>query len=684
MQVGHGTAAVIWLTRYNRVSAQFAPYRGDGMGRFFYYFFMAGMACESAYANTIPDEQAYLQELPVVLSASRLSQPVSETPNAMTVMDRDMIEASGARNIAELFRLVPGMYVGYENGNIPIVSYRGTTDAYARRMQVLVDGRTVYMPYIGQVDWAELPLDIGDIERIEVVRGPSAASHGSNSVQGVISITTRPASAYRNVQVSAARGDAGISDVSARFGHAGNDWDYRLTLASNADGGYASFNDDNAIKLVNMRANYRPAGSDSIDVQLGYSDSTRGDGKTGITPNDMDTLRDRKADTSFQQLNWLHTLHEGNDVQFSYYHILRRVRDNRNNGLGFPIIDEAAIHRHDLELQQTLNISSTNRLVWGLGMRRDSVDSPSTFSAPVTWREYRLFAHDEWRVTPDSILNIGAMTERNGLDQTRVSPRVAYNYHLSSRHTLRASASVAYRNPEMIEELGNRRFLVAPGMWEQEYKSAGGLSPERAFSREVGYIGQLDDAGSTLDIRLYHDRISDIIWVDPISLQPTLNLKSLFTATYKGLEATLNYRFAERSKLTANYSYQDVSAVAAGYPTSPLLVSAAKFQGYVDRYARTVPQSSGSLLFAHEFSGGMQAGVGFYYQDKVQVLDRTEWQSPMQRLDLRLAKRFGARKSSGNSEIALVVQNALNDHYLDYKPEIVGKRRSYLSVKLEF
>src|SRR3989338_2069431 len=152
---------------------------------------LIGLACGSAWAADYPSEQDYLLELPVVLSASRLSQPISETPNAMTVIDREMIVASGARNIADVFKLVPSMYVGYENGHTHIVSYRGITDAYARRMQVLVDGRSIYLPIFGQVDWAELPLDIGDIDRIEVVRGPSAASHGSNSVQGGINILTR-------------------------------------------------------------------------------------------------------------------------------------------------------------------------------------------------------------------------------------------------------------------------------------------------------------------------------------------------------------------------------------------------------------------------------------------------------------------------------------------------------------
>src|SRR3990167_6875051 len=293
---------------------------------------LAGMSCGSAQAADYPSEQDYLQEFPVVLSASRLSQPISETPNAMTVIDRNMIVASGARNIADVFKLVPSMYVGYADGHTPIVSYRGITDAYARRMQVLVDGRSIYLPIFGQVDWAELPLDIGDIDRIEVVRGPSAASHGSNSVQGVINILTRQASGVSQAQASVSKGDAGVSDVSARFGSMGESWDYRVTLASRGDSGFdpmpiflsIPLNDNNRTQLINTRINYRPTGGDSLDIQLGYSHSSRMLGDQ--VPSFNAPMRDQKVNSDFEQLTWLHTFDRNSDLQLNYYHIGRNTK----------------------------------------------------------------------------------------------------------------------------------------------------------------------------------------------------------------------------------------------------------------------------------------------------------------------------------------------------------------------
>ena len=56
-------------------------------------------------------EQAFFEPIPVVLTASRLAQPVDETPAAITVIDREVIEASGFNNIADVLRLVPGFQV---------------------------------------------------------------------------------------------------------------------------------------------------------------------------------------------------------------------------------------------------------------------------------------------------------------------------------------------------------------------------------------------------------------------------------------------------------------------------------------------------------------------------------------------------------------------------------------------
>ena len=127
-----------------------------------------------AESNT-PSEEEFFGEIPIVLTATRLAQPATEAPAAISIIDREMIKASGAREIADVFKLVPGFVVSHESGYTPIVMYHGLSDEYARRMQVLIDGRSVYSPSGGGVEWSNLPLTVDDIERIEVIRVPNPA-----------------------------------------------------------------------------------------------------------------------------------------------------------------------------------------------------------------------------------------------------------------------------------------------------------------------------------------------------------------------------------------------------------------------------------------------------------------------------------------------------------------------------
>ena len=136
-------------------------------------------------------EEDFTREIDTVISATRIRQPLTESPSSITVIDRNTLEASGAIEVADVLRLVPGIQVAYPQGNQLAVTYHGYGDAFPRDMQVLIDGRSVYQPSFGDVDWLFLGITLEDIERIEVIRGPNTPFYGSNAVAGVINIITR-------------------------------------------------------------------------------------------------------------------------------------------------------------------------------------------------------------------------------------------------------------------------------------------------------------------------------------------------------------------------------------------------------------------------------------------------------------------------------------------------------------
>ncbi|MBK7416364.1 MAG: Plug domain-containing protein [Dechloromonas sp.] len=77
-----------------------------------------------------------------------MPQSPEDAPGIVTVITREMIRASGARQVAELFRLVPGFVVGFSRGGQAVVAYQGLSGAISQRMQVMLDGRSLYAPYL--------------------------------------------------------------------------------------------------------------------------------------------------------------------------------------------------------------------------------------------------------------------------------------------------------------------------------------------------------------------------------------------------------------------------------------------------------------------------------------------------------------------------------------------------------
>jgi iron complex outermembrane receptor protein len=216
-------------------------------------------------------EADFFADVPVVLTVSRLSQALADAPAAVSIIDRDMIRASGFTDIADLFRLVPGMNVAYFSGALPTVTYHGLGDGFSRRMQVLVDGRSIYSAHFGQVFWRNLALTLDDIERIEVVRGPAAASYGANAFAGVINIITRHPAETQGVHGEAQLGGNEVRNAQVRIGAQSGDLVYRLTLGRRGDDRFKDYPDDVRERFVEARADYRLNANDELTAQFGTS-----------------------------------------------------------------------------------------------------------------------------------------------------------------------------------------------------------------------------------------------------------------------------------------------------------------------------------------------------------------------------------------------------------------------------
>src|SRR5579864_4066553 len=119
-----------------------------------------------------------------VTSVSKREQKMSGAAAAIFVITQEEIRRSGATNIPDLLRMVPGMDVSQISANDWAVSARGFNQQFSNKLLVLIDGRAVYTPLLGGVNWDTQDVPLEDTERIEVVRGPGATVWGANAVNG--------------------------------------------------------------------------------------------------------------------------------------------------------------------------------------------------------------------------------------------------------------------------------------------------------------------------------------------------------------------------------------------------------------------------------------------------------------------------------------------------------------------
>ena len=491
-----------------------------------------------AYAeegNPIMSEDDYIGDVPKVLTVSRLSQAAADVPSAFTVIDRQTIRASGIIGLPEIFRLVPGMYVGANAGYVyntnHTVSYHGMTTAYAGSMQVMINGRSVYSPLFGGVNWSELPIAIVDIERIEVTRGPNAASYGANSYFGVINIITQSPLETPNNSVIATHG-SGRNEVFYRHAGKQDALNYRFTAGYRQDDGLDNRNDFKRTRFINTQADYRLGVNDALELEFGIADGARGEGNLANDPF-VFLPRTKQINNHYQLIRWRHHISDTSDFTLQAFHSYDKSDDETTSVNLRPVlgtllgpiivndnvyINNAVVQeRADIEAQQTFALGKKIRAVWGGSVRQDSVYAPNYLDSYKTdyFNLQRIFGHVEWRANEKLTLNAGAMMEHNDFTGTDISPRVSLNFKPHPNHTFRIGSSSALRTPNYVEEKFRDRLVIPtklanPNTLIFQYRAnQGNLDPERIISREIGYLGKI--GRFELDARLFSDQIDDVI-----------------------------------------------------------------------------------------------------------------------------------------------------------------------------
>lgn len=658
------------------------------------------LCSDFVYAETQPiqiaqlSEDDYLGEVPQVLTIARLRQSASDTPSASTIIDRETIRAAGIIDLPEVFRLVPGFYVGTNAGFIQntnhVVSYHGLTDAYSRSMQVMIDGRSIYQPLYGGVQWSEIPITINDIERIEVTRGPNAASYGANAFLGTINIITQTPTGNTANRVSVNHGNGRNEAFYHRSGKLDN-LNYHVSAGYREDDGLSNRADFKRTNLINARANLKLSEMHDVDFQLGYAEGKREEGDT--EPDAFIFMpRTHGISNHFELIKWNMHLSPKYDFYVQAFH----TRDNSDDVVTTGVLPAPVspsvqsfrnpyeFDRYDIETQLSAVLSDDFQYAVGGSIRRDKLYSPFWIGSNnvQNFDLRRLFAQAQYDIHPKLTLNGGFMIEDNDFTNTDFSPRASMNIHITPNQTLRIGYSEAFRTPSYLEEKFRGGILLTTSIPQsillQRFFNEGDLKPEKIQSREIGYVAKW--ANIAVDAKFFNDTISNYIGEvdnnDFVAPAGTIlaggdvgTFRNQGSLDIQGFETQIQLMFSADTKLMVNYVH------LKNFPNNVV-------SNRIDDVMDATPRDISSFLLTHHFNSDWDASFSGYYNSPVRALGDGNPVDSNHRFDARVAKRF--RWNTCDGEVSLNIQNLTDRHEKEFADYNVLRRRAFVNVRLDF
>jgi iron complex outermembrane receptor protein len=536
-----------------------------------------------------------------VTSVSKNEQTLSRTASAIFVITAEDIARSGATNIPDLLRMVPGMDVAQINANTWAVSARGLNGEFSNELLVMVDGRTVYLPTFGGVFWDVLDMPLDDIERIEVIRGPGGTIWGANAVNGVVNIITKKAADTHGALIVAGGGslDQGFG-VTRYGGTLGKNSDYRVytKYLNQAElPGLSGQNGGDGWHLLSggFRVDSTLSPKDALTIQGNLYTGAEGNpdlrlqSVTSPGPQEIDAKVDLSG--GFLQLAWHHTFSARSDTSLQIsYDEFKRV----------DVLDEGR-YTLNFDFQHHFLWGQRQSIVWGLDYRYSSSHTHGDLTISLNPADLNTqigssFIQDEIAISPDRLyLTVGTKLEHDYYTGFVLLPSARLTWQPNSHQMFWAAISRAARTPSSTDTAERLNFAGFPGPGGTSILIGQVGNPhfknENLTAYEVGSrITALKHL--SIDIAAFYGGYSQQQTVEPAPpvFETTPAPPHLFIPTTfgnlmhgesQGLEIAANWKVNDRWTLSPGYALeqihmhldptsQDTTSVSAAEGSSPV------------------------------------------------------------------------------------------------------------------
>ena len=510
-----------------------------------------------------------------VTSVSKTRESLLNAAAAVAIVTDEDIRRSGATTVPEALRFVPGLFVARETSNSWSVSSRGFSGVNSQELLVLSDTRSIYTPLFSGVFWDVQDYLMGDIDRIEVIRGPGGSLWGSNAVNGVINITTRAAQETQGGYFEAETGTQEHVTTALRYGgQLGENAYFRV---------FGKFTDQDAeldppgsspdnwrLGHVGFRSDWQASARDAVTIQ---GDLYEGD--IGLVVPSV-TIFNRPSPTGALETKvnggnvlgrWQHTFSSTSDMQVRLYYDYTRRNDP-------SFLDE--LDTIDLDFQHRF-LLARHEITYGFNYRllNDHDEGKGVFAlSPPSARDhlYSGFVQDQVSFGPTVRVTVGTKLEHNDYSGYELQPSIRAAWDLAEARTFWAAISRAVRVPDRLERDVNIDATDPTAPAVARLLGNPSFHAEELLAFELGYRWQIAP-NLSVDLATFHNRYTGLAslefatpFIDVNTGQTIIPVvsRNLMDGRAEGVETAVTYSPRSNWRLSLDYSYIEMSLTAHG------------------------------------------------------------------------------------------------------------------------
>ncbi|MFC1654963.1 TonB-dependent receptor plug domain-containing protein [Myxococcota bacterium] len=502
--------------------------------------------------------------------AIRQAQPLSDSPSAVTVITREQIENTHCTDLPCLLRGAPGVDSRSLMPSYAMIGGRALTNPFfGNKTLVIIDGRAANNPLVGIPLWQILPVHLDDIERIEILRGPTSPVYGPDAHSLVVSIITRKIK-DSSAEVFLGGGENDHTSLSARLGQRlGN---FRFSLYGGYDTGgnwQGSGWREKEIGRVTFRADYDTSeGSSSFEAGLIFAKINI---HTPMAPAEI-------PDTMFG-----HFLlsHRTGRIQAKLGFQMMDLGLDAKMPLAFGDIEFGSFPQGlhfftanlDADVQSIWSPLAGNVLLAGVSYNWFTLFSENI--DPELSYEHRIgaYLHDQQKLFDELVLAGTLRVDYNSLSPLAISPRLAVIWHFQKGQSLRLTGGRSLRKPcffhtsTHVKGVESASGFEGLGKFIRDSVGNGDLDNESLLSFEAGYRGYFLDDSLVVEAEVFFQSYRDAIDIEVDMVMNTFGLpdfdasKVEFRNTgweFDTVGGTLSavYHLGEDYRFDANYTFR--------------------------------------------------------------------------------------------------------------------------------